>query len=88
MVFISPQSVKSKNVRNEINYALNEDKKFVAFYIKETILQSGLRLQMGSIHAIMKFEMLNEDYFRKLINAFHPSIKRERNLYHSKKSKE
>lgn len=64
MVFISPQSIESINVRNEINFALNKKKKFFAVYIKETTLPLGLELQMGSIQAIMKFQMPDEQYHR------------------------
>ena len=76
LVFISPQSINSKNVRNEINFALNKEKKFIAVHIKKTTLPSGLELQMGSIQAIMKFQIPDDNYYRKLINTFHPSIKR------------
>lgn len=75
LVFISPQSIKSKNVRNEINFALSKEKKFIAVHIKKTTLPSGLELQMGSIQAIMKFQISDDQYYRKLINTCHPSIK-------------
>lgn len=77
LVFISPQSVESKNVRNEINYALNKNKKFIAVYAEETTLYPGLELQMGSIQAIMKFQMSDDHYYRKLIKTLNPSIKCE-----------
>ncbi len=76
LVFISPQAVKSKNVRNEINYALKKDKKFIAVYIEETTLPSGLELQISSIQAIMKFQLSDEYSSRKLITSIHPSLKR------------
>ena len=76
LVFISPQSIESRNVRNEINYALSKNKRFVAIFFKETALLPGLELQMGSIQAIMKFQMPDNHYYRKLISTFHPSIKR------------
>ncbi len=76
LVFISPQALDSKNVRNEINYALSRNRKFIAVYIKETALPSGLDLQMGSIQAIMKFQMTDDHYYRKVIKSIHPSLKR------------
>lgn len=75
LVFISPQSIESVNVCNEINYALRKKKKFIAIHIVETILPPGLELQMGSIQAIMKFQMHDDQYFRKLVNTFHSSVK-------------
>jgi tetratricopeptide (TPR) repeat protein len=66
VVYISPASVKSRNVRNEINFALHSNKPFLAIYISETVLPPGLGLQMGSIQAIFKFNMSDEVFLRKI----------------------
>ena len=66
LVFISPNAVASQNVRNEINYALNNKKPFLAIHVEETDLPGGLELRMGDIQAIMKYQMQNETYRRKL----------------------
>jgi len=66
LVFISPNSVDSPNVRNEINFAINRAKPFVAVHLVESVLPPGLELRMGDIQAIMKFRMDDEDFFRKL----------------------
>ena len=52
LVFISPKAVLSKNVRNEIHYALNKEKRFLAVHIEQTSLPEGLELRMGDIQAI------------------------------------
>jgi len=57
IVFISSRSVNSKNVKNEINFALNLEKDFIAVHLEETELPAGLRLRMGDIQAIMKYRM-------------------------------
>jgi hypothetical protein len=66
MVFISPEAVRSQNVRNEVNYALNKGKTFLAIHIVETPLPSGLELRMGDIQAIMKYRMSEDNYCRKI----------------------
>jgi len=66
IVFISPNAVNSRNVRNEINFAINNQKPFLAIYIKETELPPGLALRMGDIQAVMKYRMRIEMYHRKI----------------------
>jgi len=66
LVFISPAAVESRNVRNEINFALNNEKPFIAVYLEETQLPAGLELRMGDIQAVMKYRMSPENYRRKM----------------------
>jgi len=66
LVFISPNAVVSQNVRNEINFALNRQKPFLAIYVQETDLPPGLQLRMGDIQAIMRYRMSDDHYFRKM----------------------
>ena len=66
LVFISAAAVQSKNVRNEINFALNKRKTFLAIYLEEVKLPPGLELIMGSTQAILKWRMTNEHYWRKI----------------------
>ncbi|MDM8524879.1 DUF1566 domain-containing protein [Desulfococcaceae bacterium HSG8] len=66
MVFISPNAVASRNVRNEINFALNRDKPLLAVYLEQTTLPLGLELRMGDLQAVMKYRMSEYGYYRKL----------------------
>lgn len=66
LVFISPNAVNSKNVRNEINFALKFQKPFLAVYIRETKMPLGLELQTGTIQAVMKYRMHIDMYHRKI----------------------
>jgi len=66
LVFISPYAVASRNVRNEINFALNNGGPFLAVHIVETGLGPGLALRMGDIQAILRHKMKAEFYWRKL----------------------
>ena len=69
LVFITPSAVESKNVRDEINFAINNAKPFLAVYLQETQLPAGLALRMGGIQAILKHRMTKENYNIKLLDS-------------------
>lgn len=69
VVFVSPTAVSSKNVKNEINFALNEEKPFLAIHLQETTLPAGLKLRMGDIQAIYRYSMTDERYHRQIEKA-------------------
>ncbi len=69
VVFISPQAVGSRNVRNEINFALNYGKPLLAIYLEETTLPQGLELRMGDIQALFKHRQHEESFQRKMAKA-------------------
>jgi hypothetical protein len=62
LVFISPNSIASRNVRNEINFALNRSKPFIAVHLVETKLPAGLALRTGDIQAILRYRMTADSY--------------------------
>lgn len=77
VVFISPNSVSSENVRNEINFALAKKLPFIAIYLCETTLTPGLQLQIGSKQDIRKY-LLDEDTFRrKYLYSFESIFKKQ-----------
>jgi len=69
LVYVTPRSVESRNVRNEINFGLNHDKPFLAVHLEETALPIGLELRMGDIQAIMKWRMSDQAFRHKLRRA-------------------
>jgi len=69
IVFISRNAIQSRNVRNEINFALDNNIPFLAVHLEEVLLSVGLKLRMGSIQAIMKWQISATDYSRKMLNA-------------------
>lgn len=75
VVFVSPHAVKSQNVRNEINFALNNRKPFLAIHIVETELPAGLQLRMGDIQAILKHRMHDESYRKKLLKSLPEALR-------------
>lgn len=70
VVFITPASAGSPNVLNEINFAIGDRKPFIAIHLEETVLRAGLRLQIGSKQAILKYKMTDEAYVHKYASAF------------------
>ena len=70
VVFITPNSAESKNVRNEIYYALHHDIPFIAIHLVETELDGGLALSLQSMHAILKYNMSEEEYEFKYTTSF------------------
>ncbi len=77
VVFLSKQSVESANVRNEINFAVNSGKPFVAVYIEETDLPNGLELRIGGRQAIMKYRMPDDMYRRKMEKVLPETLRGE-----------
>ncbi len=75
LVYVTPNAVQSKNVRNEINFALNRGKPFVAIHLVQTDLPDGLELRMGDIHAILRYRMNEEHYYRKVEKTLPPILK-------------
>lgn len=74
IVFVSPAAAASENVRNEINFALNKGKPFLAVHIRETKLPPGLELRMGDRQALMKYRMRSAALRKKMTKAFDASL--------------
>ena len=69
VVMLTPTSAVRENVLNEINFALDEKKPFLAIHLEETELRSGLRLRIGTKQAILKYNMSDEEYEYKYTEA-------------------
>jgi len=78
LVFITANSVRSRNVRNEINFALANNLPFLAIYLEDTELIEGLGLQMGSTQAIMQYRMDDAAFYYKSESVFEQMISAER----------
>ena len=88
LVFLTPESEASTNVRDEINFALNDNKPFLAIHLAETKLTGGLKLRVGTKQAILKYNMSDEEFLYKYTFAFEhlglpvpPSIQKYKNQY-------
>jgi len=66
MVFMSPTAADSRNVRNEINLATSDAKDILVIYLQETQLSEGLRLQIGTVQNLNRYEMTEPEFLDKL----------------------
>ena len=70
VVFITPDSIESKNCRDELYYALDSGLPIIAIHLTQTNLKGGLKLRMSSIQAILKYNLNEEEYIYKYVTAF------------------
>ena len=54
LAMVSENSGASHNCRNEINFAIECDKKLMAILIEDFVMPLGMRLQLGTIHYLKK----------------------------------
>jgi len=69
LAFITPNAVERDMVRNEINFALNKRKPFLTVYLEYTKLKKGLELRLSLKQALLKYELSQEFYKAKLVEA-------------------
>ncbi len=78
IVFVSNNAMKSQNVRQEINFALNLEKNMVVIYIEETQLSDGMSMRLNLIQAIHKYKYADiQKFFSKLVRIIPMNIKNE-----------
>ena len=70
VVMLTPTSAPRENVLNEISYALEEGKPFLAIYLEETELPPGLKLRISRRQAILRYNMMDEEFEYKYVEAF------------------
>ena len=70
VVMLTKTSAPRENVLNEIDFALNEQKPFLAIHLEETTLPAGLKLRISRKQAILRYNMTDEEYTYKYIEAF------------------
>ncbi len=67
LVFISPNSIASEYVNKEIHFALENKCPFLAVHLTQTNLPSGLKFSIGALQAILKHEIDEDRYWKKLM---------------------
>lgn len=70
VVMLTSISAPREAVLNEISFALDEGKPLLAIYLEDTKLPPGLRLRISRKQAILKYNMAEEEYEFKYIEAF------------------
>ena len=66
LVFMSRAATQSRNVRNEINLAFSEHKDILVVYLENTNLSDGMKLQIGAVQHINRFELTEPEFLDKL----------------------
>jgi formylglycine-generating enzyme required for sulfatase activity len=71
VLFMSPQAVSSRFVRNEINYAVSLDKNILSIYLEDTLLPEGLSLCLQPYQSL---EVTEQDWMQKACLAIQTHI--------------
>lgn len=69
ILFVTKHSVESRNVRNEVNFALTKNRPILTIYLRRTELAGGLELRIGDIQAIRKPELSSAKYKQMVQDA-------------------
>lgn len=70
LVFMSPNSVKSKYVHKEIGMAIDKNKNMLIVYLETTELTNGLHLLLKNVHSLHKEVFTtNKEFFDAICNS-------------------
>jgi hypothetical protein len=75
LVFMSPAAMDSRNVRNEINFASAENKSIMVVFLQPTELSEGMKLQIGTVQFINKYEMNEAEFVEKMKKVLNPDLR-------------
>ncbi len=75
LVFMSPYAADSRNVRNEINLAFSENKDIIMIFLQKTNLSEGMKLQIGTVQFINKFDLTDRDFYDKLTKVLPSTLR-------------
>jgi hypothetical protein len=75
LVFMSRNATTSRNVRNEINLAFSENKDILVIFLEDTRLSEGMKLQIGTVQFINKYESTEKEFFSKLKKVLKTDIR-------------
>lgn len=69
IAFISNSYMRSDNCRREMHYALSKRLRIINVFIENTDMTPGMEMQIGSIFALMRYNMSDEEFYGKLYSA-------------------
>ncbi|MEQ8860831.1 MAG: FlgO family outer membrane protein [Pseudomonadales bacterium] len=69
LFFATPNSVGSEYCRREIGFALDQEITLLAVHLEPVALPSGLKLMLSNRQALLKYQLSEEEYARKLLAA-------------------
>jgi hypothetical protein len=70
LLFVSPNSIDSENVRQEVNFAKNRKIPMLSVYLRETLLSFGMEMRLSLNQSVFRYAYVNEkDFFEKLTDG-------------------
>ena len=69
VAFISNSYMRSDNCRREMHYALSKRLRIINVFIENTDMTPGMEMQIGSIFALMRYNMSDEEIYGTLSSA-------------------
>jgi hypothetical protein len=75
IVFMTPNAINSRNVRNEINLAYSKEKDLLVIFLEPTRLSGGMQLQLGTVHCIKKYELTSPQFYSTLDKVLKSDLK-------------
>jgi hypothetical protein len=75
LVFMSPWAARSRNVRNEINLAFAEHRDILVVFLDPTELSEGMRLQIGTVQFINRYDMSEKECLKQLVGVLRSSTR-------------
>jgi hypothetical protein len=75
LVFMSPEAMESRNVRNEINMASSENKHIMVVFLQPTELSEGMKLQIGTVQFINRHELAEVEFDAKMEQVLDPGLR-------------
>lgn len=71
LFFVTQNSVDTEHCRRELSFAQEEGKDVVAVHLKPAEVPAGLRLSLNNRQAIVKYELADDEYLKRLMRATH-----------------
>jgi len=72
LVFITPNAIERRMIRDEINYAIDHNKFLLTVFLEPTDLKHGLSLRIGNSQHLKKYELKEKVYQDKLLSSLKP----------------
>jgi len=69
MIYLSPNSIKSRNVYRELEFAISRNKEIFPVYLDKIDLPLNFEFNVRSIQGIMKYELEEPRYRSKILEA-------------------
>ncbi len=77
LYFVTPNSVASEHCRRELNFAQDEGREVVSIHLLPTEVPAGLRLSLNNRQAILKHQLSEEEFHKRLIRVAHGVVAHE-----------